>query len=167
VSLPGGLTTITVTGTFLTATGTGLGGSVSFTPTSAVTDAAGEVVLAELAVTAMVSGTTGVMTPLVLPTTDNQGTTPAGWAYTMAISVPGAQNTITPVYLPHALGSTVDITALSASLAAPAPSGVSYIPNAVTVPVAGPSGGGGFLYATGGALYWIGPNNTAHLIASP
>src|SRR6185437_4114527 len=70
-----------------------------------------------------------------------------------------------PVYLPSALGSTVDISALTESFAAPAPSGVSYYPNASPVPAAGPSGGGGFLYASNGSLYWISPSNTVTQIA--
>jgi hypothetical protein len=163
VSLPGGLNTITVTGSYTDITGAALAGSVVFTPTSAVTDAAGKAIL----------GATSVVEPLnslgafsvVLPCTDNTGLTPVGWGYTVTVNVPGAQGTITPVYLPHALGTTVDISALTASVASPAPSGVSYIPNATAVPSAGPSVGGGFLYSSAGALYWIGPSNTAHLIA--
>jgi hypothetical protein len=162
VSLPVGLPTIAVTGQYEDATGTAQAGSVSFTPTSTVVDAAGKVVLTQTAVTAVLDGTGSFS--LTLPCTDTAGLVPIGWGYTLVVSVPGAQANLTPVYLPHALGSTVDITALTESFAAPAPSGVSYYPNVTGVPT-GPSAGGGFLYANNGALYWVGPSNVPHQIA--
>ena len=169
MSLPGGLTTIIITGTYMDSSGTAQAGSVSFTPTSAVTDAAGKTVLTETAVTAVLNSL-GSFT-LTLPCTDTAGLTPSGWAFVTTVSVPGAQQTFSPVYLPHALGSTVDISALLPSPAtpvtgSPAPSGVSYIPNAVTVPVDAPALGGGFFYADAGNLYWFGSSGTRTKIAS-
>jgi len=90
---------------------------------------------------------------------------PAGWLYSVAVDVPGAQATFT-CYLPHALGSSVDITQLAPVSGSPAPSGVSYIPNAATVPVDAPALGGGFFYADAGNLYWFGSSGTRTKIAS-
>jgi hypothetical protein len=164
MSLPGGLTTITVTGTYTDATGTAQAGSVSFTPTSTVFDAAGTTVLTETAVVATLNSS-GHFSLGPIPTTDNSGLTPLRWAYSIAISVAGAQATITPVYISSAFGSTVDITQLSASTADPSPSGISYLPNAGTPPADAPTLGGGFLYASGGALYWFGSSGTRTRIA--
>jgi hypothetical protein len=159
------LPSITVTGQYESAAGVAQPGSVTFTPTSAVTDAAGKLILTASAIVEALDDTGSFS--VSLPCTDTSGLTPLGWAYGLTVSVPGAEATITPVYLPSSLGATVDISALTASTASPSPSGVSYIPNAVTPPAVGPSGGGGFLYSEAGALYWIGPNNTPHQIAGP
>lgn len=164
MALPVGLTTISVTGTYEDASGTAQAGSVSFIPTSTVVDTSGKAVLVQTAVTAVLNSS-GAFT-LTLPCTDNSSLLPLNWAYSMTVNVAGASGTLTPIYLPHALGSTVDVSALTETFATPAPSGVSYYPNVTEVPT-GPSAGGGFLYANNGALYWIGPNNTPHLIAGP
>ena len=124
MALPVGLTTIAVTGTYEDASGAAQAGSVSFTPTSTVVDATGKVVLTQTAVMAVLDSS-GSFT-LTLPCTDNAGLTPLGWGYVLTVSVPGASGSLDPIYLPHALGSTVDISALTESFAAPAPSGVSY-----------------------------------------
>lgn len=158
MSLPVGLTTATITGTYIDVTGTAQAGSVSFTPTSTVYDAAGKAVLTETAVTAVLSA--GVFTLGPIPCTDNAGLTPNGWAYTVSINVAGAQTTFT-AYLPHALGTPVDITQLPENPVTLSPSGVSYLPNAATVPTTNPSGGGGFLYAENGALFWLGIGGNA------
>jgi len=162
MSLPAGLTLITITGQYTDASGTAQAGSVSFTPTSTVVDAAGKVVLTETAVTAILDSSGSFS--LTLPCT-GQSLVPLSWAYTLSVSVPGASGTLTPIYLPSALGSTVDISALTESFAAPAPSGVSYYPDASSPPAAGPSGGGGFLYADDGSLFWINPGNIVTQIA--
>jgi hypothetical protein len=164
MSLPGALTKTTITGTYVDASGAAQPGTVSFTPTSAVTDAAGAVVLTETAVTAELSAGTFSLGPLVC--TDNTGLAPLGWAYTVNVAVGGAQQAISPVYLPHALGSTVDMSQITPGPAAPAPSGLIYLPNAVSPPSGGPSGGGGFLYALAGALYWQGPSGPPVLVAA-
>jgi hypothetical protein len=162
--LPVGLTTIIVTGDFTDASGAAQAGTVSFTPTSAVTDAAGKAILTQTAVTAVLSAGAFSVT---LPCTDNAGLTPLNWAYSMVVAVGGAAQTVTPVYLPHALGATVDISALSPGPIVSPPSGVYYLPNAAPPPTSGPSLGGGFLYASGGALYWLGPSGSPVLIAAP
>jgi hypothetical protein len=163
MSLPGALTKVTITGTYVDASGAAQSGTVSFTPTSTVTDAAGSVVLTQTAVVAELSSGSFSLGPLVC--TDNQNLAPAGWAYVANVAVGGAQQTISPVYLSHALGSTVDMSQITTGPAAPAPSGLIYLPNAVSPPSGGPSLGGGFLYALNGALYWQGPSGSPALIA--
>ena len=163
MALPGGLTTIIVTGQYENALGTAQAGSVSFTPTSTVVDATGKVVLTQTAVTAYLDSTGSFS--LTLPTTDNSGLVPLGWGYVLNVSVPGASGSLDPVYLPSALGSTVDVSALTESFAAPAPSGVSYYPDASSPPATGPSAGGGFLYAVNGTLYWLTGANVPTVLA--
>jgi hypothetical protein len=165
MALPGGLNTITVTGTYVNALGAAQPGTVSFTPSSTVTDATGATVLTETAVTATLNSS-GNFSLGPLPCTDSVGLVPLGWCYTVNVAVGGAQQAISPVYLPHALGSTVDMSQITPGPAAPAPSGLIYLPNAVSPPTGGPSGGGGFLYALNGALYWQGPSGSPTLIAA-
>jgi hypothetical protein len=110
MALPEGLTTITVTGTFLTAAGEPLGGTVLFAPTVPLTDRTGQVVLSVNPVVAEVSDTTGEFS-VVLPTTDNTALLPAGWAYSVQVGVPGA-TTAFDAYLPSSWGESVDITDL-------------------------------------------------------
>ena len=142
MALPGGLNTATITATYTDSAGVAQAGSVSFTPTSAVYDGSGKQVLTETAVTGVLNSS-GVLSLGPIPCTDNTGLVPNGWAYSVSVNVPGAQQVFSPVYLPHALGASVDITQLVPAADSPAPSGVSYVPNASPVPVSGPSGGGG------------------------
>ena len=161
MSFPGSLTTIQVTGTYVSAAGTEQAGSVTFTPSAAVMDPAGVTVIAAVPVTVALSGGSFSTT---LPCTDNAGLVPAGWLYNATVAVPGAAQTFS-FYLPHALGSTVDMTALSPVSGSPSPSGTAYLPNATIVPASGPSPGGGFLYAENGALFWISSGNTVTQLA--
>ena len=154
------LPSLTVTGRYDSAVGTPQAGAVLFTPSAAVEDAAGRVVISAVPNTAALN--TGGSFSIVLPCTDSAGLVPAGWLYNVDVAVPGAQQTFT-TYLPLALGGTagtVDITALAPVTGTPSPSGVAYLPNATSPPSSGPSGGGGFLYSLGGVLYWINGDNT-------
>ena len=163
--VPGTLPSLTVTGAYDCAVGTAQAGAVLFTPSGAVFDAAGKVVIS--AVPNVAALNSGGSFSVILPCTDTAGLVPPGWLYNVTVAVPGAQQTFT-AYLPHALGGTagtVDITALAPVTGTPSPSGVSYLPNAVSPPTSGPSGGGGFLYASNGALFWLGPSGTPHQIA--
>jgi len=162
MSLPAGLTTITVTGTYDDALGDAGAGSVMFTPTATVIDPAGKVILTQIPVVAALSGGTFTLGPL--PCTDNPGLTPLGWAYSVTVAVAGAQQTFTTL-LPHALGATVDISQLTPVTGSPAPAGSFYLPNATTVPTSAPSLGGGFLYAEEGNLLWLGTGGTPETIA--
>lgn len=163
---PGTLPSLTITGFYESATDAAQAGAVLFTPSSAVMDAAGKVV-----VTAVpnVGSLTGGSLSITLPCTDTAGLVPAGWLYNVTVAVPGAQTTF-PLYLPQSLGGTtgsVDISALTPVSGSPSPSGVSYLPNATSPPAVGPSGGGGYLYALNGSLFWLGPSGTPHQVAGP
>ncbi len=164
MALPAGLTTATITGTYTSANGTAASGSVSFAPTSAVTDAAGTTILTEIPVTATLDAA-GSFTLGPIPCTDNAGVAPLGWSYQVTVAVGGATQTITPVYLPHALGPVVDMSQIGPGPITSPVNGVYYLPNASPVPVSAPSLGGGFLYAENGHLYWLGVSGSAVLIA--
>jgi hypothetical protein len=164
--MAGTLPSITVTGYYESAAGVAQEGAVLFTPSAAVEDAAGKVVVTAVPNVATLSG--GSFS-IVLPCTDTAGLVPLGWDYTATVAVPGAQTTF-PLYLPQSLGGTsgtVDISALTPVTGSPSPSGVSYLPNATSPPSSGPSGGGGYLYAFNGALFWLGPSGTPHQVAGP
>lgn len=108
--LPGGLTSITVTGTFADSSGAPLGGTVTFWPSAEITDATGHVIIGMTPVTAVVSGSTGQFSQ-VLTATDNAGLLPAGWTYKISVAVPGAQQVFNAP-IPSSYGSTVDISVL-------------------------------------------------------
>ena len=163
--VPGTLPSLTVTGAYDSAVGAASAGVVMFTPSATVFDAAGKVVIT--AVPNPEPLNSGGSFSVVLPCTDTPGLVPPNWQYNVTVAVPGAQQTFT-CYLPHALGGTagtVDITQLAPVPGTPAPSGVYYLPNATSPPAYGPSGGGGFLYAFNGALFWLGPSGSPVLIA--
>jgi len=121
-----GITTITVTGTCLDYRGAPLPGPVVFDPGGVIIDAAGRVILGgPVTVPLSTAGTFSV----VLPCTDNAGLSPAGWQYTVSITltVPAAawtpatlvQDLPVPVPpasfrtgLPSALGPATDLSAL-------------------------------------------------------
>ncbi len=107
-----GLTTITVTGTYESMTGAGQSGTVTFTPTSTLIDAAGKIIIPAVPIVAGVAGGTFSVT---LPTTDNIGLTPSSWGWIISVGVPGiagVQSQFTAL-LPSSLGTTVDISALT------------------------------------------------------
>jgi hypothetical protein len=158
MSLPGNINTITVTGTYLSGTGAAQGGTVTFTPTSALTDPAGSTVVANVPIVAAVSQSTGSFTQAGLACTDNTTLLPSGWCWTVNVAVPGAAQVFT-TFLPHTLGSTVDISTLMPLPQIVAPSGVWFNPNAATPPSGTPVGGG-WLYTYNGTLYWRGSSGT-------
>jgi hypothetical protein len=113
VSFPAGLLTITVTGVnVLDLAGVALNGEIIFTPSGPVSDPAGSALLEGSAVGQVVGG---VMSPLVIPTTDS--VSPA-FTYTITTRLSteeGAQGSpapVTGVSIPHSLGATVDLSAL-------------------------------------------------------
>lgn len=110
--LPGGLTTITVTGTYTNPDGSAATGYVTFTPSVAVTDAAGKVIIPAATLTA---GLAGGAFSIVLPCTDNAGLSPSGWQWHIVVNITGINGpqSVFTVNLPSTLGSTVDISALS------------------------------------------------------
>ncbi len=120
MALPGNLTTITVTGTFLAADGSPCAGMVTFTPSTVLTDATGPAIfpLIPVRVTLDSSGTLSV----ILPVTSDTDLSPGGWSYKIeeliTASQPAPQPPVTvtrsyAVALPSSLGSTVDLAALT------------------------------------------------------
>jgi hypothetical protein len=109
MSLPGDLTTITVTGTFLTILGAAATGKVTFTPSVVpLTDSVGHVIIDGPTV-ATLDGSGHIS--VVLACTDNANL-PA-FTYEVAPAINGAAASRYPAKaLPHSLGSTVDLTAL-------------------------------------------------------
>ena len=164
MALPAGLNTVTLTGTFTSISGSPASGSVSIAPSSVLTDANGTTVMTEIPVVATL-GTGGNFSIGPIPCTDSAGTlSPIGWAYTINVNVGGAQSTLYPVYLPHSLGSSVDISEITPEGTTLIPSGLFYLPNAASPPSA-PAQGGGYLFALAGALYWQGPSGGPTQIA--
>jgi Pectate lyase superfamily protein len=107
--LPGDITTITVTGTYLTPAGAAMSGTVTFTPSTPVlVDTVGTVLLGGVGVT--VALTNGAFS-VVLPNTGQL--TPSNWSWTVTESITGLSPRSYSVNIPHSLGSTVDISTLS------------------------------------------------------
>jgi hypothetical protein len=121
VSLPVDITTITVTGSYADGQGNPQSGSVMFTPSSELADITGKVVISRTPIVAPV-GTGGTFS-CILATTDNATLFPAGWAWNVQVSIPGAvQNFNT--YLPGSVyGATVDMSVLSPGGSIPQVSG--------------------------------------------
>lgn len=109
MALPGDLTTITVTGTFLSVLGAAASGTVTFTPSVLpLIDNVGHVIVEGPAV-AVLNGSGQIS--IVLACTDN--TNIPAFTYTVAPKINGAQVAAYPLKaVPHTLGSTVDLTAL-------------------------------------------------------
>ena len=107
--LPGDLTTITVTGTFLTVQGVAASGTVTFTPSVVpLIDNVGNVIV-DGPVVATLNGSGQIS--VVLACTDNANI-PA-FTYTIAPAINGTSAALYPLKaIPHTLGSTVDLTAL-------------------------------------------------------
>jgi hypothetical protein len=110
VTFPGGLETIEVTGlNLLDFGGSPVSGYVIFTPSAPQAVPAVSAVLAGSAV-AQVTG--GVMTPVVIPTTDS--VSPA-FTYTIALRLQTEDASPPPwtgINIPHTLGASVDLSAL-------------------------------------------------------
>jgi hypothetical protein len=113
VTFPAGLTTITVTGeNVLGLDGSALTGTVIFSASALAADPGGDLVLDGSAVGEVVNG---VMTPLVIPTTDS--VTPV-FTYTITVKLQDADGAeggpppLAGVSIPHSLGLTVDLSVL-------------------------------------------------------
>lgn len=105
--LPSNLQTITLTGTFLDSGGNALSGTLVFTPPSELVDL-NNAALYPTPVTVTLSSGGAFSTTLIC--TDNPTLYPTGWYYIVT------ENVRTPrsysIYVPHTLGSTVDLSAL-------------------------------------------------------
>jgi len=112
VPLPGDINTITVTGTYVDATDVASTGTVTFTPSADLTDSTGAVIIRAIPIPVSLSGTGTIS--VTLPCTDNVTITPAGWYWIVTETVTGRSSIIPNrtynVFLPHTLGSTIDIS---------------------------------------------------------
>jgi len=113
VTFPAGLHTITVTGeNVLGIGGEPLSGVVIFSASGPVDDPADDAVLSGSAVGEI---SNGVMTPVVIPTTDAVS---PGFTYTVTVRLQDADGNaggpppVTGVHIPATLGPTVDLSAL-------------------------------------------------------
>lgn len=114
MSLPPGITTITVTGTFQGMDGTPLAGWVIWDAGQVIKDTTGEVILggpvqAVVRAGQMLAANGG---PLVLPCSDSPGLDPQGFAYTVTTSVTPLSLPTAQYLLPTALGPAADMSQL-------------------------------------------------------
>lgn len=106
--LPGDLETVTVTGSFIDCAGQAQPGWVTFTPSEAVSDATGQVVIpARGRGYPLTSGSFSA----VLVATDSAGLSPAGFTYLVTVAVSGLLPWSFTTLIPHA-PSPVDLSAL-------------------------------------------------------
>ncbi len=111
MSLPGGITATAVTGTYTTATGSPLNGSITFQPSTELTDAALGVDIPPYPLTYQLAN--GAFTTAPLVDDSNTGLGPAGWAYQVTLEITGVPDPmIWFVQVPHS-SSPVDISTLS------------------------------------------------------
>jgi hypothetical protein len=110
VALPGGITTITVTGSYLSATGAPAEGTVLFAPGSSLTDSTGLTILTGAPITCpLVAGAFSVL----LPCTNSTALRPTPFYYVVTEAIAGVAQAPFTISLPSTLGSTVDMSALS------------------------------------------------------
>lgn len=107
--LPGNVTTITVTGTFVDFAGVAMSGSITFTPPAELIDAGASAFLSPGPVTLQLDSNGRFS--VVLPCTDDANLAPSGWAYIVTENVRGLRSY--PLVLPHTLGSTVDLASIA------------------------------------------------------
>lgn len=142
--LPGNLTTVTVTGKYLDASGAPVRGSVTFTLDTPLLNAGASTYIIETEYTVALDAQ-GAFS-VALPATNDVDVTPTGWTWTLTPNFDGAD----PITfaLPTNL-TTVDITTLSPALPNPsatysyvltsavgAPSGVASLNSSGTIPAA-------------------------------
>jgi hypothetical protein len=110
MALPGDLSTVTVTGTFLDATGRPLRGFVTFAPSAVLTDATGEVIVDGCRTYRLEDGS---FRSDPLAATDSAHLSPAGWLYVITIALQDS-GALTYTRAISQAFSTVDISALIA-----------------------------------------------------
>lgn len=122
MGLPSDLTTITVTGTFLTITGAPLSGQVNFSLVTPLKDSTGKVILNAFTQPAILTSD-GFMS-IILPCTDNADLNPTNFSYLVTEVIPGLGRAYY-IQVPHTLGTTVDLSQLAPASAPPAASAFS------------------------------------------
>lgn len=130
--LPANLTTVTVTGKYLDASGAAVRGSVTFTLDTPLLDAGASTYIIETEYTVALDAQ-GAFS-VALPATNDPDVTPTGWTWTLTPNFDGADPLT--FALPTNLGPTVDITVLAPALPNPSET-YSYV---LTSAVGSPSG---------------------------
>jgi hypothetical protein len=110
MALPGDLTTISVTSAYPAVDGTPLAGTVTFDAGQPIADSTGKVIFSGSVTKSVFNGT---MQPVVLPCTDNSTLNPTNFQYAITETLNGNTRPVYYVSLPHSLGATVDLSALS------------------------------------------------------
>jgi hypothetical protein len=111
LALPAGLTTVEVTGTYLSPEGVPLTGQVSFDIPSPLVDSNDKVILAPTTIrrTLDVEGAFQV----TLPVTDDTDLTPLNWYYTVSVRIDRWKTDKWSFQLPATVGDTVDLAELA------------------------------------------------------
>lgn len=107
---PGVVSTITVTGTFLSILGAPASGTVTFTPTSAPLKNVPGAVFSGAPVTATLNGSGSFS--VVVACTDDTDWTPSGWTYTITTSINGIVSSYPGKLIPYSPGSAIDLSDL-------------------------------------------------------
>lgn len=107
--MPTGITSVTLSGTYLRGDLTPASGNVTFVPSVTVADPSGPAVVATSTVTAPLDATGSFSTTLAA--TDDVATSPTGWVYTVVESIDGTVRSY-QVELPHAtpVANIADLT---------------------------------------------------------
>jgi hypothetical protein len=132
MALPGDITVITLTGTYMDMQGNARSGTVTFTPSTPIlVDSSTPTILGAIPITVALNSS-GAFS-VVLPCTN--GLAPSGWLWGVTESVSGAPQRVYGIALPSTLGSSVDISTLT-------PVGTPNIPGTyLTVSQLGTAGG--------------------------
>jgi hypothetical protein len=109
--LPGNLTAITLTGTYLTATGVPCSGTVTFNLDSVIADATGSVILYPSATVATLDATGSFS--IELAATNDTHLYPEPFTYRVTERLTGAQPRVYSISLPSSLAPTVDLSELT------------------------------------------------------
>jgi hypothetical protein len=107
--LPTGVTSVTVTGHYQRGDGNPATGFVSFLPAVPVLDPAGPAILPAVPVSVPL-GPDGAFST-ALAATDDTGTSPSGWTYTVVETLDGAVRRSYAIEVPKASAPTVDLSA--------------------------------------------------------
>lgn len=107
--LPSGIQTITVYGTFLDSFGNPQSGNVIFQPPPQLIDPGSSIIYGKP--TSANLDSSGHFS-VTLVCTDNPSLVPVGWHYTVVEQIGGVSRSY-PIYLPHTLGSSVDLSTVT------------------------------------------------------
>jgi hypothetical protein len=121
VALPGNLTTVTLTGTYLDLQGNPIRGQVRFTPRTATLDSAADVILIPSAITVSLDETGSFL--VVLPATDDADLIPTGFTYKVEETFTGGRTF--DIQLPSS-GVSVNLADLTPAVASDG-SGAIYV----------------------------------------